>query len=198
MEQNYCVYWISNSNSSYLDSGYIGITTNFAFRMSTHKRKSVSSNFILSKAILKYGWDSLNKVILVDNIDRELAMLIEQELRPTSFIGWNMAAGGGVSTFISGSKHTELSLNKMRNRKFSKEHKEKLKIQKVNKNIGVNSLSFKGVIIATNIITKETVKLIGDKDMRDKGFTPQNVYRCLSGARNKHKNHTFERLNYDH
>jgi hypothetical protein len=58
---------------------------------------------------------------------------------------------------------------------------------------GVNHPSFKGPIIATNIVTKNVLKLNGTAEIRALGFNPTHISSCLTGKRNSHKGFTFYR-----
>lgn len=90
----YTVYWIHKRlDYDFNTQGYIGITKNLHRRFLQHK--NYGKSYILTNAINKYGWDNLSKTILVSDIDLELAQLIEEMLRPTKEIGWNIATGGG-------------------------------------------------------------------------------------------------------
>jgi predicted GIY-YIG superfamily endonuclease len=89
----YCVYWIhlEDHNDPY-ESGYIGITKNFRNRLYAHKSNKQKSHF--KYAINKYGWDSLIKEILCENLSLEDALMIENNIRPDENIGWNSQRGG--------------------------------------------------------------------------------------------------------
>jgi hypothetical protein len=90
----YTVYWIHKRlDYDFNKEGYVGITNNLNRRFREHK--NYGNSFVLTSAIKKYGWDNLNKTILVEDIDLELAQLVEEMLRPHQKIGWNLAAGGG-------------------------------------------------------------------------------------------------------
>ena len=137
---NYCVYHISISPE--LSSGYIGITNNPEIRFQQHKYRT---NEHLKNAIKKYG-DQVFKRILLANLDKELAELCEEMLRPNENIGWNIAKGGSIPPNPTGKQRSEQyrkniakakqgHLNPMYGKKvvFSKEHREKLSIAKLGK-----------------------------------------------------------------
>jgi predicted GIY-YIG superfamily endonuclease len=89
------VYWIRTPGSKDpFAEGYIGITKNLNKRFSEHRRSArKGSNYIVHKAIKKYGWSGLQaSAIAVSSIDS----CKEQEilLRPSENIGWNICAGG--------------------------------------------------------------------------------------------------------
>jgi hypothetical protein len=89
----YTVYHIHTEPS--LNTGYIGITTNYELRMSQHSWKRKKSNAHLRFALAKYG-DMVQKSILASGLDRETAEWIERILRPLPGMGWNITTGGGI------------------------------------------------------------------------------------------------------
>jgi group I intron endonuclease len=78
-----------------LGTGYIGITKNVNQRFSQHGWQRQRSNRHLRFAIKKYG-DQVFKRVVLSNLDKELAELCEEMLRPEPEIGWNITKGGGV------------------------------------------------------------------------------------------------------
>lgn len=88
----YSVYHIYVNEN--LNTGYIGISKNPSLRFSQHKWQKSKTNKHLSNAFNKYG-NLVKLKILISNIDKEFACLIEEELRPSQNIGWNIAKGGG-------------------------------------------------------------------------------------------------------
>ena len=110
----YSVYWIKHQEHIDINTqGYIGITKNVEKRWKEHKQYAKAPYTkcrVIERAINKYK-DLLVWDVLVENIDKELAELIEFELRPTSNIGWNIAVGGSCATL--GHKHTEETKNKL-------------------------------------------------------------------------------------
>ena len=94
MSNTVCVYWIRHKNHTNLFSeGYIGISNNFDERLRNHKSKP--TNLHMKNAIKKYGWMNLIKErILISTQD--YCLMIEKQLRPNDFIGWNATKGGGM------------------------------------------------------------------------------------------------------
>lgn len=88
-----------------LNTGYIGITKNPELRFSQHIWQRKDSNAHLRNAINKYGKDVFFRV-LVCNLEKDAAELIEEMLRPNKNIGWNIAKGGGVPPNPSGKKRS--------------------------------------------------------------------------------------------
>jgi hypothetical protein len=87
------VYWIHHpEHTDMFTQGYIGITKNIAKRFECHKNRPANKHF--KRAIKKYGWDNLVKEILLVS-DRVYCYLIESQLRPKEYIGWNINKGGG-------------------------------------------------------------------------------------------------------
>lgn len=78
-----------------LNEGYIGVTKNPELRFAQHGWKRKNSNQHLKNALLKYK-DRVQFVVLADNLDLESACLLEEMLRPSENIGWNITVGGGI------------------------------------------------------------------------------------------------------
>jgi predicted GIY-YIG superfamily endonuclease len=92
-DDKYCVYWIHTSNhTDKLSQGYVGITCNFKDRMKSHKKNKKKT--ILTDAIKSYGWNNLNKQILISNLSLKEALAIEEKYRPIQNLGWNLQKGG--------------------------------------------------------------------------------------------------------
>ena len=97
MTKRYEVYWIHlPEHTDVTTQGYVGLTSQGTERRFWgHKNSSKNPSFshkIISKAFIKYG----DKVV-VDTLvvcDKEYAKYLENALRPSDFIGWNMNAGG--------------------------------------------------------------------------------------------------------
>jgi len=89
-----CVYWIRKAeHSDVLSEGYVGVSNNFETRMKAHSYKE-GTNLHLHRAIDNYGWDNLEKSVLIYG-DRDYCLYIEKKLRPSIKIGWNLTEGGG-------------------------------------------------------------------------------------------------------
>ena len=92
------VYWIRAQHHTDLTSdGYVGVSKNAKTRwLYGHKyahRKGCHDNPYLANAISKYGWENLVKeVVLI--AEEQYCYDIENKLRPTNKIGWNLAVGG--------------------------------------------------------------------------------------------------------
>jgi hypothetical protein len=93
MIETYSVYHIYVEPS--LNSGYIGITKNITLRFSQHGWKRKNSNKHLRNALAKYG-NAVKFSVVADGLDYEAASLVEEMLRPSPNIGWNIAAGGNI------------------------------------------------------------------------------------------------------
>ena len=92
------VYWIhAQHHTDVTSDGYIGVSKNAKTRwLYGHKyahRKGCHDNPYLANAISKYGWENLVKeVVLI--AEEQYCYDIENKLRPTNKIGWNLAVGG--------------------------------------------------------------------------------------------------------
>lgn len=78
-----------------LNAGYIGITCNPKARFIQHGYSKTRSNAHLKNALLKYGKDVFKRIV-VSNLDKEAAELLEEMLRPKPNMGWNITKGGGI------------------------------------------------------------------------------------------------------
>jgi len=165
--------------------------------MNSHKSNAKAH---LKCAINKYGWEAILRSKVLSNLNKNTALYIEKLLRDTKNIGWNVAIGGGLPPVLFGENnpmfhgHTEASLKKMRGRVLSEDHKNKLSQIKKTNSYGSRNNAFKGEIECTNTLTSEVSIFSGEAELKAAGFTSANVYSCLSGRRNKHKNCTFKRL----
>jgi predicted GIY-YIG superfamily endonuclease len=93
------VYWIRHKNhTDIMTEGYVGISNNFENRLKFHKEKN--KNKKLRNAMTKYGNDIVTDIVYEFH-DKEEALRKEYELRPSEFIGWNLAPGGGMPPSIN-------------------------------------------------------------------------------------------------
>ena len=115
----------------------------------------------------------------------------------------------GEKNGFFGKRHTEKTKNNLREisrkrnlekgnpmygKKQSEETKEKIRQKRLGKYFGKDSPKYKGSIQATCLKTGIIKILIGPKEIQAAGFNSQNVYACVNGKRQTHKNHTFIRL----
>lgn len=98
----YCVYWIrEKSHTDITSQGYIGVSGQVEERFKSHKKMWSGTNIHLKNAIKKYGWDNLEKEVLLI-AKKDYCLEIEKKLRPFDKIGWNLTIGGGYPPIISG------------------------------------------------------------------------------------------------
>ncbi|EAA5550895.1 hypothetical protein DQJ50_25200 [Salmonella enterica subsp. enterica] len=64
----------------------------------------------------------------------------------------------------------------------------------LNKSRGADNQQFKGLIVATNIVTNEKITYCGKKALIDAGFDYSSVYAVIGGRNKSHRGHRFERL----
>ena len=97
MKKRCHVYWIHlESHSDIKSEGYVGITSlgvsvRFALHRNTPKTRKLRPTIIMH-AIAKHG-NALKVTTLVEG-SQEYCQMIENRLRPTANIGWNIAPGG--------------------------------------------------------------------------------------------------------
>lgn len=96
------VYWIAHKDHTDMFSqGYIGVSKKYESRWKYHSKNPENAH--LRHAIQKYGWDNLQKkVVLIAESD--YCFDIEAKLRPSDKMGWNIVAGGGKPPSSLGKK----------------------------------------------------------------------------------------------
>lgn len=92
---NYCVYYHKNIINNKL---YIGMSKDVTKRWKNNGKQYKPCKFFW-RAIEKYGWDNFEHVIVIDNISKNMAELIEKELikkykTQDKNFGYNLASGG--------------------------------------------------------------------------------------------------------
>jgi hypothetical protein len=107
-QESYAVYHIclNPGRGILLNEGYVGITKNSELRFAQHGWKRKKSNAHLKNALAKYK-DQVKFVVLAENLDYEAACLLEEMLRPTVNIGWNIAKGGSIPPNPKGKVRSE-------------------------------------------------------------------------------------------
>lgn len=103
------VYWVHlPEHTDVFTQGYVGYTAQTALeRFETHKKESrytTKKLTIIHKAILKYGNNLVVDTLVV--CDEEYGLYVENALRPTEKIGWNIVPGGGKPPNHTGKKRT--------------------------------------------------------------------------------------------
>lgn len=125
---NNCVYaHINNINGKV----YIGISQNTQKRW-RHNGNGYFRNKHFSDAIKKYGWDNFSHMILIENVSREQASIIEKELikkyrANDKRYGYNITDGGEHFLHSEESKALMSQRRKGKGPKsFSEDHRRKL------------------------------------------------------------------------
>lgn len=108
------VYWAHlPEHTDMLTQGYIGFTAiSVKARRRTHLQESLTEScghYPFYRALKKYRRKIIFELILVG--DDDYCLLMEQRLRPTRQIGWNISAGGGAPNL--GNVHTLETRKKM-------------------------------------------------------------------------------------
>ena len=84
------LYWIRlEEHTDPHTEGYVGISNDISRRSDDHQR---TTNWMLKKGI-KSG---AKMVILESGLTKKQARARETEMRPTNYIGWNIAEGGNM------------------------------------------------------------------------------------------------------
>lgn len=103
---NYCVYYHRN-----IDNGkmYIGMSKDIKKRWS-NAGKQYKECIAFYRAIQKYGWENFEHVIIIDNISKEMACIVEKELiqkynTQDKNFGYNLASGGLGGCTSKGQEH---------------------------------------------------------------------------------------------
>ena len=86
---SYYVYHIKRPGMG-LDEGYIGVTLKLNKRWKAH----CQSDYHVGRAIRKYNLTRDDMVVLVE-CSGGYALELEEKLRPSKSIGWNLVKGGG-------------------------------------------------------------------------------------------------------
>ena len=96
------LYWIRHKDHTDIFSqGYVGVSNNVKKRWYDHK--IYTNNAHLKHSMEKYGWDNLIKEIVLI-ADEDYCLDIENKLRPSDKIGWNIVMGGGKPPSALGKK----------------------------------------------------------------------------------------------
>lgn len=94
-EPVYSVYWIRwELHNDIYSEGYVGISKNVPKRMKDHLKPSSKSK--ISDVLRRYNLESIRVDVIVSDLTYSQALIIEEMLRPTGFIGWNVQKGGYV------------------------------------------------------------------------------------------------------
>jgi hypothetical protein len=90
------VYWVHlPEHTDMATEGYIGITNNTAERFRIRSGMYNSGSLHITRAVKKHGDSVVYEVLLKSSY--EYCKYIENKLRPSYNLGWNIAIGGGVS-----------------------------------------------------------------------------------------------------
>ena len=95
------IYWIRlPEHLDILSQGYVGISKNPVKRFKTHKTRSNNPHLI---NVFKKYQEVIMDIILESH--EHYCKEIEEKLRPSKNIGWNIEKGGGMPPVLIGHKH---------------------------------------------------------------------------------------------
>ena len=169
-----CVYWIHHpSHTDIMTQGYIGFTSQkFSTRKANHKGYAQrGKQFVICRAIRKYGYENLIKKIIVIGT-KEYCLDLEKRLRPRENIGWNIGIGG-KSPWL-GRNHTDAA-----KRRMSASMKGKKKSPEARINIG---LAGKGRVATPK--ARKNMRLAAKKRVEQWGFSEthrRNISKAKKG-----------------
>lgn len=140
---DYVIYWhylVSMKNP--FEEGYIGIAkvTKYGDRWKNGLYKSYAGCAHFQKAIIKYGEENIETIILHEGLSMKQAICLEKNYRPLCNIGWNIKQGGGNYGLLSQETKEKISKTKKTqeyqyDKIFTKETREKIRLSKIgNKN----------------------------------------------------------------
>lgn len=92
-----------------LSEGYIGVTTQPRARWLAHRNTYKGANPHLTRALLLYS--DIRMVLISRGIKKEM-LAMEEALRPSEKVGWNLAKGGGLPPYKKGFKLNPESIKK--------------------------------------------------------------------------------------
>lgn len=184
---SYCVYWLrTKSHTDIFSQGYVGITRVDRFERRMWEHQVLCKNAHLKNAIAKYGWEDMDKSILLYG-DKDYCAAIENNLRMSENTGWNIAAGGGLPASTKGrtfkwskpspykgvlwsserkKKHSEIMLSVMDN----EETREKLRLSHLGK-----PSPRKGTTVSPESIAKMRASKLGNTFKRGTKVSPQSL-----------------------
>ena len=167
---NYCVYMHIVPNGK----RYIGMSRNIKSRWKNNGY-GYKNNIEFYNAIVEYGWDNIDHLIIADNLTKEDAKVLEEQLilehktyeseyGYNKFIGFKMTEEMKIarSEALKGKHHTEETKQKM-----SEAHK------------GVNNPTSKKVICTTTMTVFDS--LIDGAEYY--GIHKENISNCCKGKR---------------
>ena len=165
---NYKVYMHRNKTNQKV---YIGITKQKCEDRWRHDGFGYQNQDKFFRAILKYGWDNFEHIILFEGLTAEEAGKKEKELiiiYDSYNNGYNADLGGSVTN------HSLETLEKMRKAMTGKKHTEETK-----KKISMSKEKDKISVICTE--TKKTYASIADASI-DTGVDKSSIIKCCKGT----------------
>ena len=170
----YTIYRLTNTINGKV---YIGVTNNFKKRMREHSY--ATNNYLISRAIRKYGWSNFTQEIILQSKDKDYAYRIAE----AQFIlehnstdadkGYNLTDGGqGTTGYIVAEETRAKQRAKKTGRTLTTDHKRKI------------SESLEGRTCSEETKAKLSDSLKGNKNFEGKTFSDE-VKQLLSEQKAK-------------
>jgi predicted GIY-YIG superfamily endonuclease len=165
------VYWIHHpEHTDMFSQGYIGVSKDVTKRWNKHRKHQENKHF--ANAVELYGWDFLvKKQILI--AEENYCLDIEQKLRSTKNVGWNIAVGGGKPPVNRWNKG--LSMSEETRQKVSQKKLGSIPWNKYKEGMLPSSWN-KGLKTPDNVCKKQSLAKLGRPSHR-KGtkHTPESI-----------------------
>jgi hypothetical protein len=196
---DHVVYWIYIEDNDIFSEGYIGVTSNPKRRWKDHIKESKSlnpKNIHLSRALLRYSV----KMTIIFYGTKMACYELENYLRPTRQIGWNIQKGGKIHSDENIKKRSE----SLKGIPRTEEWRNKLSLAKQGKNnpmygksIPCSDIRRLSIIKSKNLLKYESYK--NAIIMMNDGISADKVSNLLGIGRNvcfslKNRKHLFFEL----
>lgn len=188
----YTIYLLTNTVNGKI---YVGVTNNYKKRMREHSY--ASNDYLISRAIRKYGWKNFNSSILLETENQEYAYreaessFIKRYSSNKPNVGYNLTEGGEGTIGYTLSEETKKKMSdKKIGKKLSPEHKKKISQSNMGRIFNENtrkkiSTSMKGNKhwLGKNLSIEHKQKLSKMKEKTWMIKSPSNEILCITNMR---------------